>query len=60
MNKRCLMYCQAPLVFLLVWLVLYAYIRHAVLGGAESHDRRCRSSVVGYLYMSPSGALCLR
>ena len=52
-------YCAVFVLWLfLVRLVLYAYLRHAVLWVVvESHDRRCRSSVVGYADMSPSGAL---
>ena len=39
-------------------MALYAYLRHALgCGHPEPYDRRCRSSVVGYLETCTSGTL---
>ncbi len=44
----------------MAWLVLYAYFRHALRWlGCTAHDRRCRSSVVGYQHTCASGTLPL-
>lgn len=57
MIERCLVELPDTACFL---LVLYAYLRHAdLIGGGEKHDRRCRSSVVGYLQTCTSGTLAL-
>lgn len=40
-------------------LYLYAYLRHAFCWVADTHDRRCRTSVVGWQYTCASGTLLL-